>query len=96
LTAQHVSAHKGWNNALAALPSVPSTRIGGHLYDAGYSVITNNASTGQQKPIVALWGHGSFLATTAVTVRLSFSDRPQGCKQSQLALPVVTAERPEA
>jgi len=66
------------------------------LYDAGFSVITNNASTGQQ----------TYRGTMAGTVPPGhhaghrppelFPDRPQGMQAVQAGTPVVTASGPEA
>jgi hypothetical protein len=64
------------------------------LFDAGYNVVTNNASTGLQTYRGTLAGVVPSLANTPVTIRLSFSGSAAGMIAVQAGSPVSTAESP--
>jgi hypothetical protein len=66
----------------------------GSLYDAGYTVVTNNASTGLQTYRGTMGGTIPSLATTPVTVRLSFSGSATGMQAVQAGTPINTADSP--
>jgi ABC-type phosphate transport system substrate-binding protein len=62
------------------------------LYDAGYTVVTNNASTGLMTYRGNMAGAVPSLVNTPVTVRLSFSGSATGMQAVQAGTPVSTAE----
>ena len=62
------------------------------LYDAGFTVVTNNASTGLMTYRGNVAGAVPSLANTPVTVRLSFSGSAAGMQAVQAQTPISTAE----
>jgi ABC-type phosphate transport system substrate-binding protein len=64
------------------------------LFDNGYSVVTNNASTGLQTYRGTMAGALPSLATTPVMLRLSFSGSATGMQAVQAGSLISTAESP--
>jgi hypothetical protein len=64
----------------------------GNLFDSGYNAVTNNASTGLITYRGTMGGSVPSLATTPVTVRLSFSGSAAGMQAVHDGTPVSTAD----
>ena len=66
----------------------------GSLFDSGFTAVTNNASTGLITYRGTMGGAVPSLATTPVTLRLSFSGSAAGMQSVQAGTPISTADTP--